>query len=115
MAAACQRKARRGSSSGEPARGPGKAGGGGGGARPVGEQADGGGVGAEVSSAVEVRLKEKLTCGPHTSVREGREVAGVFWTILKYTGLRVGPRTSKTYKMARFKEEKNCNGTIQNT
>jgi len=65
--------------------------------------------------AVEVRLKEKLTCGPHTSVREGREVAGVFWTIRKYTGLRVGPKTSKTYKMARFKEEKNCNGTIQNT
>ena len=63
--------------------------------------------GAEVSSAVEVRLKEKLTCGPHTSVREGREVAGVFWTIRKYTGLRVGPRASKTYKMARFKEERN--------
>ena len=81
----------------------------------MGEQADGGGMGAEVSSAVEVRLKEKLTCGPHTSVREGREVAGVFWTVQKYMGLRVGPRTSKTYKMARFKEEKNCNGTIQNT
>ena len=85
----------------------------------MGEQADGGGMGEELarcgSNAVEVRLKEKLTCGPHMSVREGREVAGVFWTIRKYTGLRVGPRASKTYKMARFEEEKNCNGTIQNT
>ena len=95
----------------------------GGGIRPGAVNPDGGGGSfpspplsrARGSNAVEVRLKEKLTCGPHTSVREGREVAGVFWTIRKYTGLRVGPRTSKTYKMARFKEEKNCNGTIQNT
>ena len=74
-------RARRGSSRGEPARGPGKAGGGGGGARPVGEQADGGGMGEELarcgSNAVEVRLK-KLTCGPHTSVRSSRGYFGPY-------------------------------------
>ena len=139
MAAACQRKARRGSGGSESARG--RSGGvparGHGGvrarrqrARARARRARGGGVPARGhggvrarrqrararwSNALEVRLKEKLTYGPHTLVREGREVAGIFWTIRKYTGLRVGPRASKTYKMTRFKEEKNCNGTIQNT
>ncbi|XP_039803539.1 translation initiation factor IF-2-like [Panicum virgatum] len=92
-------RARRGSSRGEPARGPGKAGGGGGGARPVGEQADGGDMGEELarcgSNAVEVRLKEKLTCGPHTSVREGREVAG---GILDHTKIHGSASGSKSIK-----------------
>jgi len=37
-------------------------------------------------------LKEKLTCGPHTSVSVEREAAGVFWAIRKYGGLQVGPK-----------------------
>ena len=60
------------------------------------------------------RLKEKLTCGPHTSVSEGEKHQRVFWTIRKYTGLRVGSRASKTYKMARFKEWENCNDKFRN-
>ena len=36
------------------------------------------------------RLEEKLTCGSHASVSEGREAAGVFWAIQKYSGLRMG-------------------------
>ena len=59
-------------------------------------------------------MKEKLTCEPHTSVSVEREAAGVFWAIRKYKGLQVGPRASKMYIMARFKEVKNCNGKFQN-
>ena len=51
--------------------------------------------GAEVSSAVEVRLKEKLTCGPHTSVREGREVTG---GILDHTKIHRSASGSKSIK-----------------
>ena len=65
----------------------------------MGEQADGGGMGEELarcgSSAVEVRLKKKLTCEPHTSVREGREVTG---GILDHTKIHRSASGSKNIK-----------------
>ena len=74
----------------------------GGGIRPGAVNPDGGGVSspsplsrARGSNAVEVRLKEKLTCGPHTSVREGREVAG---GILDHTKIHGSASGSKNIK-----------------
>ena len=49
--------------------------------------------------------------GPHI----GQVVVGALQAIRKYVGLRVGPRISNTYKMARLKEHMNCNGMITNT
>ena len=58
--------------------------------------------------------EEEDGVGPKRQPVERREAARALWTIRKYGGLQVGPRASKTYIMARFKEVKNCNGKFQN-
>lgn len=63
------------------------------------------------------RLKAKLTCGAHTSVRGGRAAVGVLWGIrnaLTFRHLCVGPTQQNTYIMVSFKLLKNYNGNFLN-
>jgi len=71
----------------------------------VGRKSENGWVGEERKEEGDDRS------GPHI----GQVVVGALQAIRKYVGLRVGPRISNTYKMARLKEHMNCNGMITNT
>ena len=73
------------------------------------------GLGGDEQRVVERRLEEtrgwrrSWRVGPTCQRVERRKTVGVFWSIWKYMGRCLGPRVSKTYKMARFKEVKNYN------
>ena len=55
---------------------------------------------AESASRLEKKGRKQMTWAHTSASGERGEVAGAFWTMRKYGGLRVDPRASKTYKMA---------------